>query len=66
MLPSKKDVSKKDIKRLRGALGMTQEEIARALGVSWITVSRWERGVSQPSSLAFQQLQRLVPKQRSK
>ena len=51
---------KHDIKKLRTSLGMTQEQIAHALGVSWITVSRWERGVSRPSALAFQQLERLA------
>lgn len=36
------------MKRLREALGMTQQEFAHALGVGELAVSRWERGVSKP------------------
>jgi transcriptional regulator with XRE-family HTH domain len=32
----------------RGA-GLTQKQLAQALGVDSITVSRWERGVTSPS-----------------
>jgi repressor LexA len=34
-----------DLKRRREALGLTQEQLARELEVTVITVSRWERGV---------------------
>lgn len=37
-----------EIRSLRKALGMTQEQFARAVGVSLMTVSRWERGVYEP------------------
>ena len=30
--------------------GLSQKEVAKALGVDAMTVSRWERGVSHPSS----------------
>jgi repressor LexA len=36
-----------DLKRRREALGLTQEQLARELGVTMITVSRYERGVSE-------------------
>ena len=36
-----------DLKRRRQALGLTQEQLARELGVTMITVSRYERGVSE-------------------
>lgn len=38
-----------EIKSRRTALGMTQEELAKKMGVSHITVSRWERGETLPS-----------------
>jgi transcriptional regulator with XRE-family HTH domain len=34
-----------ELKRRRESLSMTQDELARALGVKQMTVSRWERGV---------------------
>lgn len=38
-----------EIKSRRTALGMTQQDLAEKLGVSHITVSRWERGDALPS-----------------
>lgn len=38
-----------EIKSRRMGLGMTQEDLAEKLGVSHITVSRWERGDTLPS-----------------
>ena len=49
----------KDIKELREALGMTQEEFAREVGVSFSTVSRWETGRGQPSPLARRRIEEL-------
>ena len=40
------------IKDLRAQLGISQEELARALGVSFATVNRWENGKTSPSKLA--------------
>lgn len=34
-----------ELKRRREALGLTQEQLARELEVTTMTVSRWERGV---------------------
>jgi len=48
-----------DIRNLRELLGMTQEELAREVGVSFSTVSRWETGRGEPSRLAQRQLDRL-------
>ncbi|MBI2466686.1 MAG: helix-turn-helix domain-containing protein [Candidatus Rokubacteria bacterium] len=39
-----------EIRRLRGRLGLTQEQYARTLGVTWTTVSRWERGQARPDA----------------
>jgi len=45
-----------DIKSIRDKLDLTQEELARKLGVSLSTVSRWETGGSMPSQLAKRRL----------
>ena len=37
-------------KNIRDKEGLTQKEIAKYLGVSSITVSRWERRVQNPSA----------------
>jgi transcriptional regulator with XRE-family HTH domain len=34
-----------ELRRRREALGMTQDDLARELGVKMMTISRWERGV---------------------
>lgn len=48
-----------EIKALRQRLGLTQEEFARKLGVSFPTVNRWERGHFNPSRLAEARLEQL-------
>jgi putative transcriptional regulator len=48
-----------DVKKLRIKLGLTQEQLAQLLGVSWITVNRWERNKCNPSPLAAEKLQTL-------
>lgn len=53
---SKADI---DVRALRDALRMTQEEFAREVGVSFTTVSRWETGRGTPSRLARRQLEHL-------
>ena len=40
--------------------GISQEELARRLGVSWSTVSRWENGKGTPSPLAREKLLQLL------
>ena len=46
----------KDIKRIRGKLRHTQQELAETLGVALSTVSAWEQGRSEPGKLT----QRLI------
>ncbi|MEB3179066.1 MAG: helix-turn-helix transcriptional regulator [Nostocaceae cyanobacterium] len=36
------------LKKLREEAGLSQEELARRVGVSVTTISRWERGASSP------------------
>jgi len=47
------NMNKESIKELRHKLGLSQEGLARKLGVSVITVRRWEKGSSRPSPLAL-------------
>jgi len=50
-----KDISKM-IKDLRIALGLTQEQFAAKVGVTFSTVNRWENGKGKPSPLAVKQI----------
>jgi len=43
------------VKEVRRQLGLTQGELAHALGVSFATVNRWENGKTKPSKLAQRQ-----------
>lgn len=44
------------IKDLRIALGLTQEQFAVKVGVTFSTVNRWENGKGKPSPLAVKQI----------
>lgn len=44
------------IKDIRKRLGLSQNGFANRLGVTWITVNRWENGVQKPSPLAIEKL----------
>lgn len=44
------------IKELRARLGLTQEQFAAKVGVTWSTVNRWENGRGKPSPLALRQI----------
>ena len=44
------------VKEVRKQLALSQEDLARELGVSYATVNRWENGQSRPSRLARAQL----------
>ena len=48
------------IRAWRGRMGLTQEELARALHVTFATVSRWENGHVRPSKLAWKALEQLA------
>jgi DNA-binding transcriptional regulator YiaG len=40
------------VKQIRQTLGISQEELAHALNVSYVTVNRWENGRSEPNKMA--------------
>jgi DNA-binding transcriptional regulator YiaG len=44
------------VKEVRQQLALSQEDLARELGVSFATVNRWENGQVKPSKLAKAQL----------
>ena len=44
------------VKKVRRQLSISQEDLARELGVSYATVNRWENGQAKPSKLARAQL----------
>src|SRR6266566_4759191 len=48
------------VRAVRLQLGLTEGELAHALGISFTTVSRWENGHMKPSKLAWQALGQLA------
>lgn len=53
-----KDVPK-IVKRLRSAMGLTQEQFATRIGVTFSTVNRWENNRGKPSPLASRRIKDL-------
>jgi putative transcriptional regulator len=53
------------MKEIRRQLALSQEDLARELGVSYATVNRWENGQSKPSKLAKAQLESFCKKMTS-
>jgi DNA-binding transcriptional regulator YiaG len=49
----------KMIRDLRAKLGLTQEQFAAKVGVTWSTVNRWENGRGCPSPLARRRIEEL-------
>ena len=54
------DVSGSEIRELRKRLGLTQEEFAHAVAVTFSTVNRWENGHAKPSKLARRAIESLA------
>ena len=50
------------VKEIRRQLSLSQEDLARQLGVSYATVNRWENSLSKPSKLAKAQLKAFCEK----
>lgn len=57
-----KNAVAKMIRELRAKLGLTQEQFAAEVGVTWSTVNRWENGRGKPSPLAMRQIEELQKK----
>ena len=47
------------VRAIRKATGLTQEQFAAKLGVTFPTVNRWENRKTVPSPLALQKLEKL-------
>ena len=47
------------LKELRKAMGYTQVQLASAVGVSFVTVNRWENGHTKPSQLAILRIEEI-------
>jgi DNA-binding transcriptional regulator YiaG len=54
-MPIDQQCHRKMIKDVRLQLGLSQDELARALGMSFASVNRWENGKTIPSQLAWAQ-----------
>ncbi|WYL94268.1 MAG: helix-turn-helix transcriptional regulator [Gloeotrichia echinulata IR180] len=48
------------IRKVRLLAGLTQEQFAAALGVTYSTINRWENGRTEPSPLAMQKIERML------
>jgi len=57
-----KENCSKQIRAIRKATGLTQEQFAAKLGVTFPTVNRWENQKTIPSPLALQKLDKLHKK----
>jgi putative transcriptional regulator len=51
-MTSKSERFSEIVRKVRKQLGITQEDFAHALGVSFATVNRWENAKTSPSKLA--------------
>jgi len=66
ILMQKKQTQAKQVRALRAKLGLTQEQFAAEVGVTWSTVNRWENERGKPSPLAEQRIQELYKKLKNK
>ena len=56
-----KDISK-TIGQLREKLNLTQENLAKELGVAFSTINRWETGTSEPRGKAKKKIIEMIEK----
>jgi putative transcriptional regulator len=50
------------VRELRKRTGLTQEQFAAKIGVTFPTINRWENGRAKPSPLATQKIEELLRK----
>lgn len=55
-------MSPESIRQLRKTLNLTQQQFAELLGVSFVTLNRWENGQSKPSTMGLAKLRGLKEK----
>jgi transcriptional regulator with XRE-family HTH domain len=55
-------MSPADIRRVRKALRLTQEQFAQRLGISFATVNRWETDKSRPQRANIAAIERMMLK----
>ncbi len=48
------------VRELRFRLGLTQEQFAAELGVTFVSVNRWENSKTQPSPMALRLMQLML------
>ena len=58
---NQQDTSKM-IRELRADLGLTQEQFAAKVGVTYSTINRWENGKGKASPLAMLRIEKLKDK----
>jgi DNA-binding transcriptional regulator YiaG len=64
-MPPEQTNLRKTIKEVREQLGLSQEELAHALGVSFASINRWENGKAAPSKLARAQFEMFCRKMKT-
>ena len=57
-----KEITPERIKAIRSELGLSQEALARELGISAATVNRWENGRNKPGQMATKLLELMLEK----
>jgi len=48
------------IRELRLSIGLTQEQFAAELGVTYSTINRWENGHTKPLPMAMKQIEAML------
>ncbi len=56
----KQPEASKIIREMRSHVGLTQEQLALHLGVTFSTINRWENGRGNPSPLAMQKIEAIL------